>query len=56
MSYACADISNVFGLVLDAVRVVVLPWYAQEEYADPQSTMAFKLEDDSMGRQQEQQH
>ena len=44
------DILTAVGLLLDAVGVVFLFWYAPEKVPDPQSTMSFAIEGDPRTR------
>ena len=41
------DIFTAIGLLLDAVGVVFLFWYAPEKVPDPQSTVSFAIEGDA---------
>ena len=41
------DIFTAIGLLLDAVGVVFLFWYAPEKIPDPQSTVSFAIEGDA---------
>ena len=41
------DIFTAVGLLLDAVGVVFLFWYAPEKVSDPQSTVSFAIEGDA---------
>ena len=45
-----ADLLSAIGLILDAVGIILLFWFAPEKYPDPQSTAFFAIEDDSRER------
>ena len=49
------DILTAAGLLLDAVGVVFLFWYAPEKVPDPQSTVSFAIEGDARTRWREDQ-
>lgn len=45
-----ADLLTAIGLIMDAVGIILLFWFAPEKYPDPQSTVSFAIEGDSRER------